>query len=202
MYADRCFQTDEYFPFIVFNHEQIRGSSRGGYLMTERRNFSRVVEKILTVDKDALDALIARGKKGEYLKPENPAEQSCFDLLSIIDQVAGHVPASATQRKYQRSQLKSLIMTLGVPIFFITFAPVDFKHPLCMYYCGEKIDLLSATPAMSSNYERMRAVAANPVACARFFHLIVTLFVKHILRSGSNRPGLFGVTRAYYGTVE
>ena len=202
MYADRRFQQDEYFPFLVFNHKQIRGSSRGGYLLTERRNFDSVVDKILNIDNAALQALIDRAKKGVYVRPETPAERSCFDLLSVLDHVAGHVPASLTHRKHQRTELKSMIMTLGVPVFFITFAPVDFKNPLCLYYCGQEISLLSSSDTMPDNLARMRAVANNPVACARFFHLVVSLFLKHVLRCGSNYPGLFGVTRAFYGTVE
>ncbi|EPT00898.1 hypothetical protein FOMPIDRAFT_1102538, partial [Fomitopsis schrenkii] len=202
MYSDRRFQTDYYFPFITFNQEQIRGSTRGGYLLTERKNFSNVVDTILNVDKDVLQKLIDRCGKGEYVKPETDAEVECFKLLSIVDHVAAHVPGSTTQRKYQCTQLKSLIMTVGVPVFFITFAPVEFKNPLCMYYCGEKIDLLSRQPVMGHHLDRMRAIATNPVACARFFHLLVTLFVRIILRSDSDLPGLFGRVRAYYGTVE
>ncbi|KAK7689273.1 hypothetical protein QCA50_007964 [Cerrena zonata] len=49
---------------------------------------------------------------------------------------------------------------------------------------------------------RMRAVARNPVAFAKFFHLIVTLFIKHILRWGTGTDGLLGPTAGYYGTVE
>ena len=202
MYADRRFQTDEYFPFIAFNQEQIRGSTRGGYLLTERRNFANVVDTILNVDKQVLQQLIDRSAKGEFIKPKTDEEQRCFKLLSIVDHVAAHVPGSPTQRKYQRNQLKSLIMTIGVPIFFITFAPVEFKNPLCMYYCGEQIDLLSRQPVMPHHLDRMRAIASNPVACARFFHLLVSLFVRIILRSGHELPGLFGRIRAYYGTVE
>lgn len=202
LYADRRFQTDEYFPLIVFNQEQIRGSNKGGFLLTKRNNFASVTQKILSIDRDALQSLLDRGAKGEYLKPETPEEKQCFELLSVVDLVANHVPASNAQRKIQRSEIKSIILSMGVPVFFITFAPADFKSPLCMYYCGEQIDLLSHCPTMPSSQDRMRAVASNPVACARFFHAVVELFTAHILRSGTDKSGLFGPTRAYYGTVE
>ena len=166
MYADRRFQTDEYFPLIAFNQEQIRGSTRGGYLLTKRSNFEAAANKILGIDRDALQALIDRAGKGEYLKPDNPAEKQCFELLSLIDLVGNHVPASVAQRKDQRTELKSMIMTYGVPVFFITFAPADFKSPLCMYYAGEHIDLLSSEPKMPNLQDRLCVVASNPVACA------------------------------------
>ncbi|PSS37384.1 hypothetical protein PHLCEN_2v774, partial [Hermanssonia centrifuga] len=202
LYADRRFQTDEYFPFIVYNQEQIRASTRGGYLLTGKRNFASVVDKILGVDREALQNLIDRGKDGRYLTPETEAERRCFELISLIDHVAQHVSGSTTMRKYQRNEIKSLIIAKGAPVWFITFAPADFKHPLCLYYCGERIDLNIFEGALPDYQHRMRLIANNPVACARFFHRVVTSFLRHILRSGSEDAGLFGQTETYYGTVE
>ncbi|OBZ77801.1 hypothetical protein A0H81_02179 [Grifola frondosa] len=202
MYADRRFQTDECFPFMAFNHEQIRSSTHGGYLLTSRKNFPAVVDKIMNLNLAALDGLIERGRHGEYVQSQTEEEKRCFELMSIVDHVAGHVQGSATSRKYQRTEIKSLIIALGVPVFFITFAPVDIKHPLCLYYCGEEIDLMSSEPDIPLPWDCLRAIASNPVACARFFHVIVTAFIQHILRAGDDKPGLFGKTRSYYGTVE
>ncbi|KAF9038750.1 hypothetical protein BJ165DRAFT_1352678, partial [Panaeolus papilionaceus] len=44
----------------------------------------------------------------------------------------------------------------------------------------------------------------NPVAAARFFHVLVQLVIKHVLcfNDDNNRHGLYGKTSAYYGTVE
>jgi hypothetical protein len=43
----------------------------------------------------------------------------------------------------------------------------------------------------------------NPVAAARFFHVVVTLFIKHVLGvDNDEETGLYGKTSAYYGTVE
>ncbi|KAK7675923.1 hypothetical protein QCA50_021142 [Cerrena zonata] len=71
-----------------------------------------------------------------------------------------------------------------------------------MYLAGKKIDLFSSNPDMPDAAERLRTVAQNPVACARFFHLVVTLFIKYILRWDTGTDGLFGPTSGYYGTVE
>ncbi len=49
---------------------------------------------------------------------------------------------------------------------------------------------------------KYRLIANNPVAGARFFHLAVQLFLKHVLGVGTDHPGLFGNTESYYGTVE
>ncbi|KAI0351829.1 hypothetical protein OH77DRAFT_1410232, partial [Trametes cingulata] len=204
LYGDRRFQTDEYFPFIAFNHEQIRASTRGGYLLTTRRNFDTVADNLLSLDSKALDRLIERGHAGLALSPENEEENACMALLSVIDHIGGHVPGSVTQKRYQRHEIKSLIIAQNVPLFFITFSPVDFKSPLCLYYCGESINLLGLHAQLPSAAERLCSIAENPVACARFFHHVVTTFLRTILRVGGvgEDRGLFGPTASYYGTVE
>lgn len=201
-YEDRRFQTDRCFPFIVFNQEQIRSSSQGGYLLTSRKNFSSVADKLANIDRAALDELIDRSEKGAYIKPETDAEKACFELIAFVDHVAGHVKGSNTSRKYQRNEIRSLIYAKGVPIFFVTFAPADFKNPLCLYYCGQKIDLMNPVPLMPGSDDRLRAIASNPVGAAKFFHKTVQLFVKCILRHDRDDYGLFGPSEAFYGTVE
>lgn len=120
-HGDRRFERDRCFVFIAFNHEQIRASATGGYLLTTRQNFSAVSQKILNVDREALDAILERGKLGDYVRLENDAEKAVFDLISAVDRVAGHVNGLSTSKKYQRNEIKSLIVAKGVPIFFVTF---------------------------------------------------------------------------------
>lgn len=202
LYYDRRFQTDPYFPFICFNQHQISQSTRGSFLTTDRKNFDHIAERILQVDVSALKSLSDRCERDGFVRAETDAERACYDLLSYVDSVAGHVPGSNTQRKYQRNEIRALIMEEGVPMFFITFAPPTYKNPLCLYFCGVPLDLDSRPLPMASAAERARASANNPVACARFFHVLVVSFIKHVLRHGSGEPGLFGETAAYYGTVE
>ncbi|EIW60994.1 uncharacterized protein TRAVEDRAFT_75877, partial [Trametes versicolor FP-101664 SS1] len=201
---DMRFQTDNYFPYICFNHEQIRESATGGYLLTERSNFARVSEKILGVDRNVLDKLMSDAKIGRRSELSSESEKNCMEVISLLDHVSCKVPGSISQRRFQRNEIKSMIIAYNVPMFFITFAPADHKNPLCLYYCGLDIDLLSNIPDIPSYIERMNAVAENPVACARFFDLLVKTFIKCILRweDKQGRDGLFGQTLAYYGTVE
>lgn len=202
LYPDRRFERDRCFAFIAFNHEQIRASASGGYLMTTRNNFASVADKILALDRTALDNILERGKDGDYVRPENDAEKACFDLISVVDHVAGHVSGLNTSRKYQRNEIKSLIMAKGMPIFFVTFAPADLKNPLCLYYCGENIDLFDSLPRLRNADDRRRAIADHPAGAARSFDFLVKTFIRVILRYDQPADGLFGPTEAYYGTVE
>ena len=112
-----------------------------------------------------------------------------------------------------RNEIWSLIAMKGAPSWYITLSPADEKHPICLYFAGEKQKFC---PEVLSQAECHRLPSGNPVAEARFFHLMISLFVKHVLGSqivqgGKQRmPGLeceysrgfYGTTDAYYGTVE
>ncbi len=117
----------------------------------------------------------------------------------MLDHVAKHVEGSNTNKKYMRNEIWSLICAKGAPSWFITFAPTDLKHPLCLYLASEDIRFY---PKMYAEDKRWSLIANNPVACARFFHFMVQAFIKHILGVGTNHDGLYGDTNGYYGTVE
>ena len=89
---------------------------------------------------------------------------------------------------------------LGAPSWFITFAPADIKHPICLYYADTKTEF--NPDIVRSPNEKYALIAHNPAAGARFFHMVVQLFIKHVLGVGMNRRGLYGDTAGYYGTVE
>ncbi|KAH9858962.1 hypothetical protein C2E23DRAFT_717420, partial [Lenzites betulinus] len=202
MYGDRRFQTDRSYSYVAYSHSQVRASTTGGYLLTKKSNFVNVADKLLSIDREALDNLIKRADGGSFVAPETEAEKKCFELMNLIDHASGQVGGSAARKKHQRNEIKSLIFLKGVPSFFFTFAPADTKNPICLSYCGENIDLSQPSPRLRTDSERLRAVAGNPVGAARFFDRTVNALLRVMLGLGYNRNGLFGKTAAYYGTVE
>ena len=106
---------------------------------------------------------------------------------------------SLTNKKYMRNEIWSLISFAGAPSWFITFSPADNMHPISLYYADTKEEF---TPELRGYDDRYRLIAENPVAGARFFDMMVRLFIKHVLGVKSNHTGLYGNTEAYYGTVE
>lgn len=199
MYHDKRFQLDEYFPLVAFNQEQMKGGTTGGYLLTERRNFNEIADRLMNIDVGILDELSKRLSKGERVKPETPEEMACYKLISDLDHVAGHVEGSITSKKYMRNEIWSLISYMGAPSWFITFAPADNRHPICLYFADIKETF---SPEIRTDDKCFNLIAANPVAGARFFHLVVEMFIKHVLGIDEDHPGLYGNTSAYYGTVE
>ncbi|KAF5353060.1 hypothetical protein D9758_008815 [Tetrapyrgos nigripes] len=199
-YHDKRFQTDITFPFVAFSHEQIKATTHNGFAMTELQSFPVIADRILGVDHTVLTNIINRLEQGEIVHPETEAEKTCFSIIQDLDHVGGGVKGSMTSKKYLRNELWSLISYLGAPSWYITFAPSDTTHPLCLYYAGsnEKFEPYLNIP----DDERTRQVIRNPVSGAKFFDFMVRMFIKHILGVDSDHDGVFGKTSAYYGTVE
>jgi len=70
MYHDKCFQRDPHFPLIAFNHEQIKESTTGGYLLTEKQSFPIVADRLLNLNPDVLSDIAKRMSDGEHVKPQ------------------------------------------------------------------------------------------------------------------------------------
>ena len=199
MYHDKRFQTDLYFPIIAFNHEQLKAGTTGSFLLARRRNFNSVASKLQQVNKHVLADLAKRMSEGEHVKPVTEEEKLCFSILDNLDHVGGHVKGSLTSKKYMRNEIWSLLSFKGAPSWFITFSPADNKHPICLYYADKDIYF---KPELRPSKERDLLVLSNPVAAARFFHFMVQMVIKHVFGVGTDHPGLYGDTSAYYGTVE
>src|SRR6202789_881803 len=155
----------------------------------------------MTLDKSVLEAITNRMMKGERVKPETDAEKACFRVLSDIDTVGGRVKGSLTSKKYMRNDVWSLISYAGAPSWFITLSPADINHPICIYFADKNITFKPEIYFKKAD-EAYRLVTSNPVAAARFFHIMVENFIKHVLGFETKKPGFYGKTEAYYGTVE
>jgi Helitron helicase-like domain at N-terminus/PIF1-like helicase len=199
MYHDKRFQNDLYFPMIAFNHEQLKDSTTGSFLLTKRRNFPSVAKQLLSLKPGILEAISRRMASGEYVKPVTDEEKKCFSILDNLDIIGGSVKGSITSKKRMRNEIWSLVAFKGAPSWFVTFSPADNKHPICLYYADKDIHFKHNLRSVT---ERDLLVLSNPVAAARFFDYMVRMVIKHVLGVGELHPGLYGKTSAYYGTVE
>jgi len=199
MYYDKRFQTDLYFPIIAFNHEQMKSSSTGSFLLARRKNFDAIASRLITLSPSVLGDISDRMQKGKHVVPKNDQEKACFKVLEDLDHVGGNVQGSLTSKKYMRNEIWSLVAFKGAPSWFITFSPADSRHLLCLYLADRNIYF---KPELKTAKERDLLVLSNPVAAARFFDHMVDMFIKHVLNFGSEGDGLYGRTGAYYGTVE
>ena len=198
MYHDKRFQLEPLFPLIALNHQQIKNSTSAGYLLADKAKFADIASRLLNINESVLGDVIERLKDGP-VKPETDEEKACFRLLNDLDHVNYKVQGSITSKKYMRNEIWSLVSYFGAPSWFITFSPADVKHPVALYMADTDS---TYTPEFRTSDERVKLIANNPVAGARFFKVMVDLFIKYVLGVGLERPGLYGDTAAYYGTVE
>ncbi|KAJ2914801.1 hypothetical protein MD484_g5620, partial [Candolleomyces efflorescens] len=201
MYHDKRFQTDTRFVLLAFNHEQMKSGASASFVLTRRRNFATMASEVALINPAVIMNISNRLQAGERVIPQTEEEKRCFALMDQIDHVGESVHGSLASKKRMRTELWSLISNLGAPSWFITVSPVDNKHPLCIYWADKNIKF---HPDLKEYNERVRLVASNPIAGARFFHFLVELLIKHLLRwaDDQERPGVFGHTSAYFGTVE
>lgn len=201
MYHDKRFQTEFRFLLLAFNHAQVKSGASRSFVLTKRSNFRDVITRLMSIDPAVLKVLSNRLQDGEKVVPVTEDEKRCYALMDQIDYIGGRVQGSLAGKKQMRHELWSLVACIGAPSWFITLSPVDSKHPLCIYWAGKDVEF---NLDLGDQNEKIRRVAANPVAGARFFHFLVQLFIRHILRwaDKDGRAGVFGPTSAYYGTVE
>ena len=199
MYHDKRFQTDVNFPLVAFSHAQIKAGTTGGFLLAKTNKFHDISNRLLQVDQLVLSALAKRMAEGELVKPDTQEEKDCFQLIRDIDYVGGKVDGSTTKKKYMRNEIWSLISYQGAPSWYITLSPADINHPICLYFADTEERF---SPTIKHKDIRRKLVGENPVAGARFFHFMVTLFIKHVLGVDADHPGIYGNISAYYGTVE
>jgi Helitron helicase-like domain at N-terminus len=110
----------------------------------------------------------------------------------------------STKREYRLNsdtlfEVVILIAFAGALSWYITLSPADIQHPICIYYANNKEEF---KPDLLPYNERIRIVCKNPVAGAWFFHFMVETFITDVLGVGSKHHGLYGDTKAFYGTVE
>src|SRR6202000_609743 len=109
------------------------------FLLAKRKDVQAIAARLHQLDPAVLAQLSTRLEDGEKVKPGTPAEKACFAVLDDLDFIGGKVQGSLTSKKYLRNEVWSVIAFKGAPSWFITFSPVDVKHPLCLYYADKQI---------------------------------------------------------------
>ncbi|TCD64110.1 hypothetical protein EIP91_004523 [Steccherinum ochraceum] len=200
MYYDKRFQLDATFALIAFNHQQIKNCSLGSYLLAQQDKFDNIAERVLNVSVQTLDDIIGRLEVGSSFKPANERETECYQLLHDVDTINQHVDGSSVTKAYMRNELWALTSYFGAPSWYITLSPADVEHPIALYYADTKE--MYRPELIRLKDDRMRLIANNPVAGARFFKFIVESFLTHVIGSNRESRGFYGKNNAYYGTVE
>ena len=181
--------------YLMYDVLQIRKSSLANKLILQRRHWPSTMDDISSLTEDRLrDALHDLEIHHEVKDP------TISRLLHVMKTIAMWVPGSFAQKLRMRSEIRGLIVRLGMPAFWITINPSDLRSPLVINLAGVEYsdDFLSA----SNSALRAATATSNPVAVASFFHSVCTAVLDGLFASGSNCAGILGDVSNHYGVVE
>ena len=86
----------------------------------------------------------------------------------------------------------------NLPIFWITINQVDLRYPLVIRFADVELELSSE---IQSAFWRKTATM-NPVAVAKFFHIIYDTIFISLFGVGQKKRGFLRPILNYFGTVE
>ncbi|KIY62963.1 hypothetical protein CYLTODRAFT_319090, partial [Cylindrobasidium torrendii FP15055 ss-10] len=206
------FQRHISMPFVVHNMLLIRRSSYKAKLTVTRAWWQRAVAALRAVDAKSIRAvgekMSNKRTKNDFsrFEPENETEAKIMELLRCINFVDDHIPGSTGEVKQMREEIRAISRSHGTPSLFFTLNPADIKNPLAAFEAGHDINIdapFSKPDSRYTEFRRSQSVAHNPVAAALFYNRMFAIFLKTLLGTGrSDRRGVFGRVKSYYGVVE
>ena len=128
-------------------------------------------------------------------------------LMKEVKLVNRHVPGSSAAWLAMRNEIHALMLSHGLPSFFITIDPANVYNPLVRFLAGEEIDLDNLLPEDVPGYwEQSVLIVKNPVIAAKFFNIYMKVFIKLILgydpEADHVKSAVLGIVKAHYGCVE
>ncbi len=208
--ADRRFQEHYSFLFTVFNILQRRTILLQTSLKVKRSSFNHFSEEFNNISAAAVQRMserLSQSDETSVFKNATPEERRILRLLKEVNVINTHVPGSSAARIAMRNEIRAMIMSKGLPSFYITINPADVYNPLVKFLAGAEIDIDKLLPHQVPNYmEQSILVARNPFVAAQFFNIYLKAFMKIVLGHGfsddAQSSGILGTLDGYYGCVE
>ncbi|KIJ25886.1 hypothetical protein M422DRAFT_192912, partial [Sphaerobolus stellatus SS14] len=207
--TDHHFRYHNAFMFVVFNIIQRRTSHLHTYFTVRKANFESVSKKLCGLSAELIKSVALHLEKEQPYAELSADQRDVFDLLHNVNTIAAKIPGSQASKVLLRNEIRSYTSLFGLPHIYLTMNPNPVHSPLFQVMFGDKkVDLTSRFPFLVEGAERARRLARDPVAAADFFQFSIDMFLEHLLgwnsklRKSSEKGGLFGHIRAYYGTTE
>ena len=165
------------FVFWIYNilrrHETIKRTAT--FFKYKKATKARVMFEKLCNQED-LSEKLQHAVKNEDSPEARKLNKQFSDLITAV---GGGSPWTSVERQRTLGKLYAMTNFLGLPTFFITIAP-------CISDSNISLELLNHTKCVyklkeSTHAERSRWTAANPVASAKAFHIIMNTLVSTFL---------------------
>ena len=126
------------------------------------------------------------------------------DITHQLFLMGSAAPFSQFSKRKNKLELKSMIVQMGSPLFYLTLTPNDTRHFLSYLFCLKDPSTFNFESNDMTD-EKFRGIqnSSSPVSLAEFFNTIVATIITCMFGDGNkNKDGIFGKLRAYYGMVE
>ncbi|CAN0352456.1 unnamed protein product, partial [Ectocarpus sp. 13 AM-2016] len=186
---------------IIFRREAI---SNAHWKLTGRvsRGVAQELDGITPDDLLAVAREIEGGASTVRALANRPAARQ---LIRTMQSVNGDASWTMFNKRALRMKAISMIIQLGQPLFWMTINPADRNSPVVMKLAGVDLDVSSRLKTDLPQYvKRLQLIAADPVASAEFFHVMIDAVMKTLLRFGAKDGdgGVLGRVKAYVGMTE
>ena len=137
--ANRRFQEHYSFLFTVFNILQRRAILLQTSLKVKHSSFDHFSQEFNTISSTTIQRMCDRLSQSDeafVFKSATPEEHQVLRLLKEVNVINTHVPASSAARVAMRNEIQAMIMSKGLPSFYITINPADVYNPLVNFLAG------------------------------------------------------------------
>ncbi|KJA28681.1 hypothetical protein HYPSUDRAFT_128517, partial [Hypholoma sublateritium FD-334 SS-4] len=164
---------------------------------------------LASVSEDTIRIVCERVSKGDTVSYQNDDERKILKLMAEVNAINANVPCSVASKVNMCNEIRGLIISKGLPSFYLTLNPADVHNPIVRLLSGAEINvdhIIESLESSKTKTEQRLLVAKNPVVAAEFFNLYMTKFCELILgycaENEVNEGGVLGHVSAYYGCVE
>ncbi|TDL19360.1 hypothetical protein BD410DRAFT_727238, partial [Rickenella mellea] len=109
---------------------QRRDVSWNAKLKVDRPNFEHVAAKLVSVSDKAIHVVSERLARGDSISADTDEERRVLDLMRQVSVVASKVQGTSASRMAMRSEIRGMMMDVGLPSFYITINPADVYNPI------------------------------------------------------------------------
>ncbi|VDC00928.1 unnamed protein product [Peniophora sp. CBMAI 1063] len=194
---DAPFAADPSFAYVFFNAIQRTQTSIGATFRVAENQYGSFVDTLME-NRGMLEALESKYRSNPDAKPTTSGERKLINAMNQLRVMCKDVVGSNASRTRMRSKVRAMLKSFGCPTLFVTLNPTDVLSLQLHVLCGGDPNQFG----QMTDYQRTKQVVDHPAETAIWFDRIIKSFIKIILRHGSDSPGLFGTSEAYFGTVE
>lgn len=204
-YDDGRFRCHRSFMFEIFSVMQKYQIWRGASARMKASDFAHLAPSLLGI---TLEDMKKAAKEEEERLPIS--DERIRKLKASVKSSSVAVMGSAQSRTNLRGEIWATVVDKGPPFIWATVNPNDIHNPIMHFMAGEDIDLDQFQPTASNDnpFARMRTVANDPYAAAKFFRTVIDSILVNLIgvtvvrKQVKSVKGIFGLVEAYFGVVE